>query len=168
MTSISVFVVALSAALGQLEEGSTREHLKDLQYFIGKWSLENTENGEVSTGTMEVEWMHDKNFQLVKGVSKDTTGKEQTSTEIVGWNPISKQIQSWGFGSFGGYGEGRWQKEGTTWTMTYDKPWVRWNGDTLTGKVVRKIVDENTFLEEGVFKVGEKDIKFTTKAKRSR
>jgi hypothetical protein len=166
MSSVQILVIAVSAILGQLEEGSTREHLHDLEYFVGQWRFEGEDDGQKIVGSMAGEWMHDKNFLLVRGVFEDADGKKVPFTQIVGWDPSCKQIQSWGFGGFGGHGQLLWQKDGKTWTITDVKPWVRWDGGTLTGTTLREIVDDNTFRENSTFKVGDKEIRSTLTATR--
>lgn len=152
MSSVGAFAVVASAALGQLEAGSTHEHLKELSTLIGQWKVEGIDAGQETSGYMKVEWMHDKNFILTKSVTKDPNGKDLPFTTIIGWDPVNKQIQEWGFGGYGGYGHCTWKKSGNIWTLTFEKPWVRWNGETLTGTLTRTIVDDNTLVDEGTFK----------------
>jgi hypothetical protein len=167
MSCIGALVIAASAVMGQLDEsGSTREHLKELQFFVGEWKYEGEESGEKVTGTAKAEWMNDKSFVLVRSVTTMPDGRQMNFAEIIGWDPVKKQVRSWGFGALGGYGQFTWAKNGDKWIMESDQPWIRWNGDRLTGTTVRARIDDNTYVEEGSYRYG--DIVLTTRLKSER
>ena len=156
MSSIGALVIAASAVVGQLDEsGSTREHLKELQYFVGEWKYEGEDAGETVTGETRAEWINDKSFVLVRSVTKQPDGTQMHFTEVIGWDPVKKQVRSWGFGGLGGYGQFAWTKNGSRWIMKSERPWIRWNGDRLTGTTVREVIDDNTYVEEGSYKFGD-------------
>ena len=167
MSCMGTLVIAVSAVVGQLDEsGSTREHLKDLQYFVGEWKYEGEDAGDKVTGETKAEWINDKSFLLVRSVTKRPDGTQMHFTEVIGWDPVKKQMRSWGFGGLGGYGQSIWTKNGNKWTMKNDQPWIRWNGDKLTGTTVREIIDEDTYVEEGTYKFGDLVVTMRTKSTR--
>ena len=167
MSSIGALVIAASAVVGQLDEsGSTSEHLKELQYFVGEWKYEGEDGDDKITGETKAEWIHDKSFVLVRSVIKRPDGSKMDFTEVIGWDPVKKQVRSWGFGGLGGFGQSTWTKNGNKWTMNSDQPWIRWNGDRLTGTTVRVIIDEDTYVEEGTYKFGGIVMTMRTESKR--
>jgi hypothetical protein len=156
MSCVSTLVLAVSAVVGQLDEsGSTSENLKELQFFVGEWKLEGEDAGQKVTGEMKAEWINDKSFVLARLVSNRADGVQMHSTEIIGWDPLKEEIRSWGFGGLGGYGQLNWKKDGDKWIMTCDQPWIRWNGDKLTGTTVRVRLSDDKYVEEGTYKVGD-------------
>ena len=42
-----------------------------------------------------------------------------TVHQRVGWDPLAKQFRSWEFDSEGGYGEGRWSRDGDRWVIKH-------------------------------------------------
>ena len=124
--------------------------MKVLQCFVGEWKFEGEDSGERITGEAKAEWINNNCFLLVRSVTKRPDGTQMPYAEVMGWNPVTKQIQAWGFGGLGGYGQTIWTKDGNKWTIRNDQPWIRWNGDRMTGTIVREIIDENVFVEEGI------------------
>jgi hypothetical protein len=160
-------VLAVTAVLGQLDEsGSTSAHLKDLQWFVGEWEYTGKEGNDEVTGKTKIEWINDKSFLLVRSVSKRPDGSTMQFTEVIGWDPVKKQVRSWGFGGLGGFGQSMWTKDGNKWTMRSDGPWIRWNGDKLTGTTIRRTDGQNKFIEEGIYNLGGLEVKIRTESTR--
>ena len=40
-------------------------------------------------------------------------------SQRIGWDPLARQIRSWEFDSAGGFGEGRWSRDGDRWTIKH-------------------------------------------------
>ena len=40
-------------------------------------------------------------------------------TQRIGWDPLAKQVRSWEFDSEGGFGEGRWSRDGERWIVKH-------------------------------------------------
>ena len=38
--------------------------------------------------------------------------------QVIGWDPAAKQIRSWVFDSDGGFANGRWTRNGKTWSIS--------------------------------------------------
>ncbi|HMC09707.1 MAG TPA: DUF4440 domain-containing protein, partial [Pirellulaceae bacterium] len=41
----------------------------------------------------------------------------KSGMQIIGWDPVAKQIHSWVFDSDGGFGEGTWTHKGSKWLI---------------------------------------------------
>lgn len=87
------------------------EHLKELEWLIGDWVDEDQD----SKTAMRGEWDKYKNFimQHFQVLIEGTLALE--GRQIIGWDPIQKKIRSWIFDSEGGYGEGMWKRQGSSW-----------------------------------------------------
>ena len=125
------------------------ERLKDLAWMIGEW----VDQGSDAHVRVSCRWSDDGNF-LVRTFAVSVAGKPaMTVDERIGWDPLGKQFHSWEFDSEGGYGEGRWSRDGNRWvikhtgvrpdgvtasathTMTQERPdLVRWSStDRVVG-----------------------------------
>jgi uncharacterized protein (TIGR02246 family) len=94
---------------------SNYEHLKDLEWMVGSW-IDNDEDDNATIQT-DCDWTKNKNFMhrsfaVVVGDQVNMAGMQ-----IIGWDPIAKQIHSWVFDSDGGFGEGKWTHKGNRWLI---------------------------------------------------
>jgi uncharacterized protein (TIGR02246 family) len=118
---------------------SNYEHLKELEWMIGSW----VDVGDDATITTDCEWTKNRNymtraFAMVIGDNVDTSGMQ-----IVGWDPVAKQIRSWVFDSDGAFSEG-------TWTHKDNKWFVQQKGTLVDGSVTTALniitkLDDNSF-----------------------
>ncbi len=95
----------------------TRPHdrLKDLEWMIGEWVEERSD----SVVRLICRWSDDKNF-LLRSVTVKHEGKAVlTISQRIGWDPLARQIRSWEFDSEGGFGEGRWSRDGERWVVKH-------------------------------------------------
>jgi hypothetical protein len=53
-----------------------------------------------------------RSFAVVVGDQVDLAGMQ-----IIGWDPVAKQIRSWIFDSDGGFSEGKWTRKGDRWLI---------------------------------------------------
>ena len=71
-----------------------------------------------------------------------------SGTQIIGWDPRTRQIKSWFFDSDGSLGEGRWEK--------YDKDWivsvtgVLRDGRSVAATNVYTPIDQNNILMQSL------------------
>jgi uncharacterized protein (TIGR02246 family) len=104
-----------------------RAHLKELNWMIGEW----VDEGQDSVVRFDCRWSPDGNFVL-RGITVKVQGKPVlTVSQRIGWDPVARQIRSWDFDSEGGFGEGKWSRDGERWVIrhTATSP----EGTTATG-----------------------------------
>lgn len=89
------------------------EHLQALDWLIGNWVDEDEDVTIAST----YHWNRYKNF-LAQEFSVTVEGSfEIEGKEIIGWDPINKNIRSWLFDSDGGFGQATWKKQDKSWVI---------------------------------------------------
>ena len=88
-------------------------HLQTLAWLVGSWE---EQNAPVQF-KMKCEWTKNKNFLTRTFVVKTKRQIELEGTQVIGWDPIRKQIRSWVFDSAGGFGEGTWEQHDNHWTI---------------------------------------------------
>lgn len=97
----------------RVELPSTYGHLQDLEPMIGTWIADEHD------AKMEVtcRWMTNKNF-IERRYTVQRGGEETSSgTQLIGWDPLERRIQSWTFTSDGGYAVGSWSRRENGWTV---------------------------------------------------
>ncbi len=91
------------------------ERLKDLDWLIGEW----IDQGPDAHVRVSCRWSEDGNF-LVRTFAVKVQGKPaMTVHQRIGWDPLARQFRSWEFDSEGGYGEGRWSRDGNRWVIKH-------------------------------------------------
>jgi len=94
---------------------SPHERLKDLDWMIGDW----IDEGEDSIVRLNCRWSEDENY-LLRSFTVQRQGETVLSvSQRIGWDPLARQIRSWDFDSAGGYGEGRWTRNGESWVIRH-------------------------------------------------
>ena len=119
--------------------------LADLGWMVGDWTIveehpaRESDDGEDSpkqaaaeqpttpaappTIEVSVRWNANHTF-LIRDMKISVAALADTSddglppmhiTQRIGWDPLSRQIRSWVFGSDGSHGEATWTREGTAW-----------------------------------------------------
>jgi hypothetical protein len=68
--------------------------------------------------------------------------------QVIGWDPVAKQIRSWIFDSGGGFGEGLWTKKDNRWNIqaTGTLP----DGSKSSSVNIITFVDDNTLTWQSV------------------
>ena len=92
---------------------SNYEHLKDLEWMVGSW----VDADGAATIQTDCEWTKNRNFMTRSFAVAIGDEVEMSGMQIVGWDPVAKQIRSWVFDSNGGFSEGRWTKKDKDWTI---------------------------------------------------
>jgi uncharacterized protein (TIGR02246 family) len=91
------------------------DRLKELEWLIGEW----VDEGEDTHVRVACKWSEDGNF-LIRTFTVHIQGKPVlTVHQRVGWDPLARQFHSWEFDSEGGYGEGRWSRDGDRWLIKH-------------------------------------------------
>ncbi|MCL4203924.1 MAG: SgcJ/EcaC family oxidoreductase [Pirellulaceae bacterium] len=92
---------------------SNYEHLKDLEWMIGRW----VDEDDQATVVTECNWTKNNNFLTRSFTVQIRDRIDMAGMQIIGWDPSTKQIRSWVFDSDGGFGEGKWTKKGDRWNI---------------------------------------------------
>ena len=91
------------------------QRLKELEWMLGEW----VDEGSDSHVRVTCRWSEDGNF-LVRTFAVKVQGKPAlTVYQRIGWDPLARQFHSWEFDSEGGYGEGRWSRDGNRWVIKH-------------------------------------------------
>jgi uncharacterized protein (TIGR02246 family) len=91
------------------------ERLKDLGWMIGEW----VDEGSDSEVRVDCRWSDDTNYLLRSFTVKRQGKPVMTVSQRIGWDPLARQIRSWEFDSEGGFGEGRWSRDGERWIIKH-------------------------------------------------
>ena len=102
--------------------------LEQLAWMVGDWEIERKAPaagaplapGATQRPTMRlsVKWNDTKTFlerDLAMGPADGASGTTMTISQRIGWEPLSKTIHSWAFGSDGSHAEGTWHRDGGSW-----------------------------------------------------
>ncbi len=121
--------------------------LADLEWLVGHW-VDKSDQARVDT---VCRWSAKHAFLVRSFTIKSADGGEpDQGTEIIAWDPKSKQIRSWTFLSDGAFGQAVWTKDGKDWkregTQTLS------DGRTASGTQVISRVDDNTTSVEMIAK----------------
>jgi uncharacterized protein (TIGR02246 family) len=96
-----------------VEDVSSYERLKELEWMVGDW----VDESESVKSSSTVRWADNKSF-LIRTYQVEVKGEKATSgTVFIGWDPQTGQVKSWLFDSNGGHGEGLWTRSG-------EKEWI--------------------------------------------
>jgi uncharacterized protein (TIGR02246 family) len=109
----NVTEVESEAAAGETPSDNY-EHLKALDWLVGKW-VDQSEGADVTVDTV---WSKEKAFLIQHFDVKTGDDEDFEGYNIIGWDPKNKTIRSWIFDTDGGYGEGKWVQQGKSWYVT--------------------------------------------------
>lgn len=123
---------------------SHHEQLKVLDWIIGTW----VNSDERVTAETSCQWSKNQNFIVRTFTISKGDQIERSGLQIIGWDPASKQIRSWGFNSDGGFGEGLWTKKGDRWHIQSKD--VTPDGKTMTATNLLQRVNNDTFTVQSV------------------
>ena len=123
---------------------SSYEHLKELEWMIGSW-IDQDEDATVQT---DCDWTKNQNFinrsfAVVVGDQVDMAGMQ-----IIGWDPVAKQIRSWIFDSDGGFAEGKWTRKGDRWLIQQSGTLPDGSRTSAVNIITR--VDDNSFTWQSI------------------
>ncbi len=93
---------------------SNYEHLKDLQWLIGTW----VDESEQSTIESTTSWTKNQNFISQKFAVSVEGEPDLAGIQLIGWDPVEREIRSWVFDSDGGFGTSTWKKKENRWIVT--------------------------------------------------
>jgi uncharacterized protein (TIGR02246 family) len=115
------------------------EHLKELDWMVGEW-VDDSDDATVRTN---VRWLGNgafliRSFSITIGDSVQLEGGQ-----VIGWDPVKKQIRSLAFDSEGGFAEGIWSRDGNRWTVRAKTTLADGRQGTATN--VFRYIDEDRF-----------------------
>ena len=116
---------------------SPHEALQDLEWLVGTWQ-DQAEGAQVVT---TVRWSPNRAF-LVRSFTARFADEERQGTQIIGWDPLNRQIRTWIFHSDGSFGQGTVSRHDDAWMLKMSQT-LR-DGRTAVGTQVITRVDDNT------------------------
>jgi uncharacterized protein (TIGR02246 family) len=117
---------------------SNYKHLKELEWMIGTW-IDDSADAKVQT---DCEWTKNRNFMTRSFAMVVGDQVNRAGIQVIGWDPVAKQIHSWVFDSDGGFSEGTWTHKGEKW-LVEQKGTLPDGGKTSSLNIFKKI-DDNT------------------------
>jgi hypothetical protein len=123
---------------------SNYEHLKELEWMIGTW-IDDSADAKVQT---DCEWTKNRNFMTRSFAMAVGDKVNRAGIQVIGWDPVAKQIHSWVFDSDGGFSEGTWTHKGEKW-LVEQKGTLPDGGKTSSLNIFKR-VDENTATWQSV------------------
>lgn len=126
-----------------------RQALKPLDWMVGSWQDES----DTATVSSIMRWSPSEAF-LIRSYDVIREDEEPfQGTQIIGWDPVVKQIRSWTFNSDGSFGEGSWSQNGAEWIVRKSETMAdgrlasgtqvitQVDGDTITVQTIAKEID---------------------------
>lgn len=123
---------------------SNYEHLKGLEWMIGSW-VDKDDNATIQT---DCEWTKNRNFMTRSFAVAIGDQVHASGMQIIGWDPIAKEIRSWVFDSNGGYSDGKWKHKGDRWIV--QQTGVLADGGKTTATHIFKQIDADSFTWQAV------------------
>ncbi|MEQ8786095.1 MAG: nuclear transport factor 2 family protein [Pirellulaceae bacterium] len=117
---------------------TARDALAELEWLVGRW----VDEGEGLRVVTTVRWTPGGAFLLRSFVAQTEEGVAQQGTQIIGWDPRSREIRSWSFNADGSFGDGVWSKSGEQWLIKSTQTLA--GGDAASGTYVLSRVDDDT------------------------
>jgi uncharacterized protein (TIGR02246 family) len=123
---------------------SNYEHLKELEWMTGSW-IDQDDKATIQT---DCEWTKYRNFMTRSFAVAIGDRVPMSGMQIIGWDPIAKQIRSWVFDSSGGYSEGKWKRKGERWIV--QQTGVVADGGKTTATNIFTHVDKDSFTWQAI------------------
>jgi uncharacterized protein (TIGR02246 family) len=111
-------LAALREARG--DEPIAAEALAELDWMVGDWLVVDDPAAGAAPGRPVIEvscrWNDAKTYLTrVMTITHSPDAPPLEITQRIGWDPLSKTIRSWVFGSDGSHGEADWSRDGRSW-----------------------------------------------------
>ncbi len=123
---------------------SNYEHLKELDWMIGSW-IDKDDRATVQT---DCEWTKNRNFMTRSFAVVIGDRVNMSGMQVVGWDPVAKQIRSWVFDSNGGYSDGKWTHKGNKWFV--EQTGTLPDGGKTSAVNIFTHVDDNSFTWQSI------------------
>jgi uncharacterized protein (TIGR02246 family) len=96
----------------RIESPSGYRNIADLEWLIGTWTAESPAGEMKSVCT----WIANKSFVQRTYATTHANGNSTSGVQLIGFNPMVGQIQSWNFSSDGGLAIGVWSPLENGWS----------------------------------------------------
>jgi uncharacterized protein (TIGR02246 family) len=111
-------LAALREARG--DEPTAAAALAELDWMVGDWVVWDGPDGVSKPGRPVIEvstrWNESRTYLVrVMTITHSADAPPLRITQRIGWDPLSKEIHSWAFGSDGSHGEAEWNRDGRSW-----------------------------------------------------
>jgi uncharacterized protein (TIGR02246 family) len=123
---------------------SSYEKLKELEWMVGSW-VDDDDDADVET---TCQWSKNQNFLVRSFTISVRNDLKMSGMQLIGWDPVAKQIRSWVFDSDGGFGEGLWHRKGDRWYIQNRDTLA--NGQKSSSLNILTFVNKNTFTWQSV------------------
>lgn len=121
------------------QAATAREALRELEWLVGSW-VDQSDEIDVKT---TFRWSNGGNYLIRSYQIKASGGGESEGSQVIGWDPRSREIRSWTFNSDGSFGEATWSKDGSDWLVKAVQTLP--DGRAATGTYVLTKLNENSF-----------------------
>lgn len=91
--------------------------LEELDWMVGDWVVVDEHPAAADQPAIEVStrWNESRTY-LIRELRIPTSGGTPLSiSQRIGWDPLTKSVHSWVFGSDGSHGEADWSRDGRSW-----------------------------------------------------
>ncbi len=112
--------------------------LRELDWLVGRW-VDRSDEARVDT---TFRWSANHAYLLRSFSVQTKNGITQQGTQVIGWDPRSREIRSWSFNSDGSFGDGVWSRSGTDWLIKTSQTLA--DGRAASGTFVLTPIDDNT------------------------
>jgi hypothetical protein len=92
---------------------TAHDALRELEWLVGRW----LDESETATITTTVRWSPSQAFLIRSFAVETAEGLDREGTQVIGWDPRSRQIRSWTFDSDGSFGDGVWTRTDDGWLV---------------------------------------------------
>lgn len=119
--------------------------LKELEWLVGTWQ-DQSDDVRVET---TIRWARGGSLLIwAYTIQANDEEKPREGTQVIGWDPRSRQIRSWTFESDGSFGEGTWSRSGDEWLarLTYTSA----TGELATATQIISKINNNRFKAQMV------------------
>jgi uncharacterized protein (TIGR02246 family) len=124
----------------RLELPSNYRNVADLDWLVGTWSAE--EHGIKTVSVCR--WIASKSFVERSYTVTHPDGLSTSGLQIIGWNPVDGNVQSWDFSAGGGHAIGVWMPLDGGWQA--EVRGVTGDGVLTAATNVLRRLDEDTYV----------------------
>ena len=121
--------------------------LSSLEWMIGKWKV-GTAGIDAET---EATWALDGHFITRTTRIARESGEPFVSVEVIGYDPVAAQIQSWVIDNEGGFGSNLWRRDGNQWLVRSKA--TAPDGGQSSSQHILTVLDESRFGLETINRI---------------